>query len=91
MTPKQKRAKKAKLSKVFGLRCWHCKDYFLLENLTLDHLIPRSKGGSDSLENLWLTCSPCNHSRGNSFRPPQRSFTSKLDLVNPVREQCTHS
>ncbi|XGV97308.1 MAG: HNH endonuclease [Leptolyngbya sp. BL-A-14] len=74
MTPKQKKAKKAKLIALFGPCCWHCKHRFPAESLTLDHLIPRSKGGSNSLENLWLACFPCNNSRGNSFHPPRRSF-----------------
>lgn len=32
---------------------------------TLEHLVPRSMGGSDRLENLVLACPPCNVERGN--------------------------
>lgn len=32
--------------------------------LTLDHVIPRSRGGSDSPMNLVLACRPCNSSKG---------------------------
>lgn len=33
--------------------------------LTLDHLIPRSKGGSNQSQNLITACKRCNSSRGN--------------------------
>lgn len=32
--------------------------------LQLDHIIPRSRGGSDSPENLTPACKPCNTSKG---------------------------
>ncbi|TVQ23288.1 MAG: HNH endonuclease [Leptolyngbya sp. DLM2.Bin15] len=77
MTSKQRRAKKARLLKEFGSSCWWCRRCFPAKQLTLDHLKPKSLGGSNSLENLRLSCSPCNHSRGNSLYPPQSLFTSK--------------
>lgn len=33
--------------------------------LTIDHLIPRSKGGSNDPSNLVTTCMGCNRKRGN--------------------------
>ena len=32
-------------------------------NLTVDHVIPRSKGGSSSWENIVASCAPCDESR----------------------------
>jgi len=29
-----------------------------------DHIVPRSKGGTNSAENFWVSCSSCNRSRG---------------------------
>ena len=77
MTPKQKQAKKAQLISDYGLRCWWCGHCSSKEELTLDHLKPKSRGGSNSLENLRLACLPCNNSRGDSLYPPQRSFAPK--------------
>ena len=71
MTCKQKKNKKNQLLQKYESRCFWCGDHFSLEELTLDHLDPISKGGSNSLENLRLACLPCNHSRGNSPYPPQ--------------------
>ncbi len=34
---------------------------------TKDHIIPRSKGGKDILENLQTMCSECNSEKGNEY------------------------
>ncbi len=72
MNPKQKKSKKKQLSNKYGECCWWCGCRLPLDKLTLDHLKPKSRGGSDSLENLRLACFRCNHSRGNSLFPPQK-------------------
>ncbi|WP_420800307.1 HNH endonuclease [Myxacorys almedinensis] len=48
-----------------------------LEKLTIEHLKPKSRGGSNLLENLRLACLPCHHSRGNSLYPPRLFGLSK--------------
>ena len=40
-----------------GYICQHCK---INKNLTVDHIFPLSKGGTDDLDNLQLLCRPCN-------------------------------
>jgi 5-methylcytosine-specific restriction endonuclease McrA len=32
---------------------------------TIDHVIPKSKGGDDSMDNLVLACTACNGAKGN--------------------------
>ena len=73
MNSKQKQSKKAQLGQVYGCQCWWCGCRLPLEKLTLDHLKPKSRGGSDSLENLRLACLSCNRSRRDSLYPPQQS------------------
>jgi 5-methylcytosine-specific restriction endonuclease McrA len=36
---------------------------------TLDHVIPISKGGPDSYDNLILLCYPCNQNKGDTIDP----------------------
>ena len=45
-----------------GHRCLMCG---CRENLTVDHVKPRSRGGSDSIYNLQTLCGPCNQEKGN--------------------------
>lgn len=36
------------------------------ENLTIDHIVPVSRGGTDDIDNLQAACRRCNSSKGNS-------------------------
>ena len=39
-----------------------------MRKFTIDHIVPKSKGGSDMLENLRLTHEKCNQFRGTNFK-----------------------
>jgi 5-methylcytosine-specific restriction endonuclease McrA len=46
-------------------------------NLTVDHIIPKSKGGEDTWENLVTACIRCNNRKGD--RTPEES---KMCLIS---------
>jgi 5-methylcytosine-specific restriction endonuclease McrA len=56
----------------WGRKCAYCG----AENvpLEIDHIHPRSKGGSDRVSNLTLACHPCNQRKGNL---PVEQFLAK--------------
>ena len=45
--------------------CNGCQIHFPYVNLTVDHIVPKSKGGADVDENLQLLCARCNSVKGN--------------------------
>ena len=44
--------------------CVGCDTHFPFRVMEVDHILPRSKGGTDHLDNLQLLCSGCNRSKG---------------------------
>lgn len=48
-----------------GAVCGICRDPISnFKDITLDHIVPRSKGGVDSIENLQLAHQSCNQAKG---------------------------
>lgn len=46
--------------------CWYCGASVPASGLTRDHVLPLSKGGSDSPDNIFMVCSRCNSSKCDS-------------------------
>ncbi len=49
--------------------CQYCGNQFGRDNLTLDHVLPVSRGGKTNWENIVTACAPCNNAKGNSTEP----------------------
>ena len=66
--------------------CQYCGKVFTPNELTLDHVIPRSRGGASSWENLVACCKTCNHKKGNAI-PSEAS----LHLIREPRSFSLHT
>lgn len=57
------------------IHCHYCGTHLTPMTATVDHVIPRSKGGTSELSNLVLACRKCNQAKGNKmpeqFHPKQ--------------------
>lgn len=62
---KNLRAKKATLAARDGKRCFADLRKLSFDDLTIEHLLSVSHGGTDSLNNLCLLCEECNRAVGN--------------------------
>ena len=45
--------------------CQYCAASFAVEDLTFDHVVPRSRGGHTNWDNVVTACSICNLTKGN--------------------------
>jgi len=46
---------------------YQCKNCDSQDDLSIDHIIPLSKGGRDELDNLQILCQSCNSSKGDRY------------------------
>ncbi len=44
--------------------CYYCNRIFLIDQLTIEHIIPISFGGSNDSSNITLACKICNQEKG---------------------------
>lgn len=70
--PLDKRTKRELVHERDGDRCLRCG---ATESLTLDHVRPRSKGGSDRVANLQTLCQPCNNWKADNCIDFRRGAT----------------
>ena len=52
--------------------CGYCDEVFADKDLTLDHVVPQSRGGKTSWTNITTACVKCNHAKGNKQMLPNR-------------------
>ena len=64
-----------------GFKCQYCTKALSTKEATLDHVVPRSKGGTTCWENMVCCCKACNIKKGS--RTPEQ-VKMKL-LKKPVR------
>jgi 5-methylcytosine-specific restriction endonuclease McrA len=62
------------LLEVFGHRCLRCGAH---ENLSADHVVPLSLGGSNAISNIQPLCVPCNTVKGAEVRDYRPSFAGR--------------
>jgi 5-methylcytosine-specific restriction endonuclease McrA len=63
--PRDTHRRKITRRAVFARDGWACQYCGSRTSLTVDHVIPRSKGGSSEWENIVASCAPCNRRKGD--------------------------
>ena len=71
--------------------CQYCLNKITVSNCTIDHVMPKSKGGKHEWKNIVLACSPCNQKKGSrilldtNMRLPREPYVPKApDLAKNI-------
>jgi len=82
--PRDTHRRKITRRAVFARDGWTCQYCGTRSSLTVDHVIPRSKGGLSTWDNIVASCAPCNRRKGD-FLPAQIDMHPRRrpDTPNP--------
>jgi len=79
-----KRMWRKKIKEEWDLKCAYCGSE---EDLTLDHIVPRSKGGVDHTKNVVCACHKCNQDKGHT---PWQDWYLSQDFFSIQRYEKIH-
>ena len=67
----------------WGRKCMYCS----AENVPLEveHIVAKSRGGSDRISNLGISCNPCNQAKDN--RPVEEFLSGKPERLVKIKKQ----
>lgn len=82
-------ALRARVRAQAGNRCGYClaRQEYVSWVLEIDHIVPKSKGGTDDEENLWLACHSCNLFKSDQTHGRDSLTGRQVRLFNPRRQQ----
>jgi 5-methylcytosine-specific restriction endonuclease McrA len=82
--PRKKKLSLPDLAKLYGGQCQYCLRVHPLSDLTIDHIKPRSKGGTDDHSNRTLACRKCNTTKSSHY--PYTNILDKPVSAPPIPE-----
>ena len=85
VTAEQRRA----VAERAGFCCEYCLSQlkFSVDSLSVEHIVPRSRGGRDDLENLGLACQRCNNHKFTAAEAPDPLSGEFVPLFHPRRQR----
>ncbi len=90
MTPTARELRR-RIAEQAGHRCGYCLTQEVVSGvpLTLEHIVPRAKGGQNTEENLWLSCRLCNEAKGVQTEALDPQTGESAPLFNPRTQDWT--
>ena len=87
--PRDTHRRKITRRAVFARDRWTCQYCGSRSNLTVDHVVPRSKGGESAWENIVASCAPCNRRKGDNL-PRQVGMRLRREPRTPSPQIFIH-
>jgi 5-methylcytosine-specific restriction endonuclease McrA len=54
-----------------------------------DHIVPRSMGGTNNIDNLWIVCNRCNTLKNNSTPDDIHRYGRILETLEMIKQRST--
>ena len=89
--PRDTHRRKITRRAVFARDNWTCQYCGSRSNLTVDHVIPRSKGGASSWDNIVASCAPCNRRKGDHLPDKAGMHPRRTPRDAPARTSSSTS
>lgn len=72
-------------------RCGYClsPQHLVMARLEIEHIIPKSRGGTSSEDNLWLSCPLCNNAKRDRTSAVDPISGTESLLFNPRTQKWT--
>ena len=61
-------------------QCQYCRNKFSPGKLTIDHVVPKSRGGKNTWQNLVAACKKCNQRKGSRTSKEANMFPIRIPL-----------
>ena len=89
MPAKTSETLQAKIRSQAENRCGYCltRQEYVPWILEIEHIVPKSKGGTDDAENLWLACRSCNLFKSDQTHSRDPLTGRRVRLFNPRRQK----
>jgi 5-methylcytosine-specific restriction endonuclease McrA len=87
--PRDTHRRKITRRAVFARDGWTCQYCGARSNLTVDHVIPRSKGGKSTWDNIVASCAPCNRRKADHL-PAQANMHPRRTPTIPHAHVFIH-
>ena len=66
--------------------CQYCEKNLTLKACTVDHILPKSRGGMNTWENVALACTKCNQKKGARLPKEANMILKKPPIKPPLKE-----
>ena len=85
------RALRRRIIAAAGGRCGYCLTQEAIPGLPLglEHVIPQSRGGATTEDNLWLSCAKCNMRKNDRLVARDPATSDGVPLFDPSRQRWT--
>ncbi len=65
--PSASKAMRKRIIQMYGRKCFACGRELTIDEITIDHIVARSRGGTGDQVNLQVLCEKCNNVKGDTL------------------------